>query len=61
MGRLSSATVPGRHGSGSKLVVTRLIVETKQRIGKPEIIADFVEMHRLQCFADTTSTIPQRL
>ncbi|OBZ97562.1 hypothetical protein ADU59_00685 (plasmid) [Pararhizobium polonicum] len=57
MGRLSSATVPERHGNVSKLVVTRLTVETKQPIGKPGIIAGFAEMHHFRCFADLTDEI----
>jgi hypothetical protein len=57
MGRLSSVTVPEKNGRGSKLAVTRLIVEKNQRTGKLEITTDFVEMRRLQCFADTTDEI----
>ncbi len=54
MARPGSVTVIGKHGRGSKRVVTKSIVETKQRIEKPATIAGFVEMLLLPCFADTT-------
>ncbi|WP_139020850.1 hypothetical protein [Agrobacterium arsenijevicii] len=55
MGHRSNATVRERLGSARKHGVTKLNAETRLHIGKPGIIAGFVEIPRRQCFADTTS------